>query len=165
MIPFYNLFSFADFSNSENSSENKLLTEFNISELKQLNEVLKNLDDSKITDSRLKTRFLAMKDDFIQEEHKLEEEQKKLEEAQKKQEEENKRIEEERKKQEEEEKKRLEAVFPKEFDITKDLAKLHIQERNLSCEAAATTDILSTILKTDIAEKDILDKMKKEKTY
>jgi len=67
--------TFADFSNSENSSENKLLTEFNISELKQLNEVLKNLDDSKITDSRLKTRFLAMKDDFIQEEHKLEEEQ------------------------------------------------------------------------------------------
>ncbi|RKW22904.1 hypothetical protein D8B46_04425 [Candidatus Gracilibacteria bacterium] len=56
-------------------------------------------------------------------------------------------------------------MFPKEFDITKDLAKLHIQERNLSCEAAATTDILSTILKTDIAEKDILDKMKKEKTY
>ena len=165
LIPLYNLFSFADFSNSENSSENKLLTEFNISELKQLNEVLKNLDDSKITDSRLKTRFLAMKDDFIQEEHKLEEEQKKLEEAQKKQEEENKRIEEERKKQEEEEKKRLEAMFPKEFDITKDLAKLHIQERNLSCEAAATTDILSTILKTDIAEKDILDKMKKEKTY
>ena len=126
LIPFYNLFSFADFSNSENSSENKLLTEFNISELKQLNEVLKNLDDSKITDSRLKTRFLAMKDDFIQEEYKLEEEQKKLEEAQKKQEEENKRIEEERKKQEEEEKKRLEAMFPKEFDITKDLAKLHI---------------------------------------
>jgi hypothetical protein len=70
---------------------------------------------------------------------------------------------EEEQKQKEEYEKSI--VYPKEFDITNRLAKLHIQERNLSCEAAATTDILSTILKTDIKETDILDKMVKDKTY
>lgn len=157
LIPYYNLFSFDDWKTSLDINSAPL-TEFNISELKEINELLSKIDDTKISDNKLKNYLNRVKSTFEVEEQKIFLENKKIEEEQKILEEEKKRI-------EEEQRKKQELAYPKEFDITKKLAKLHIQERNLSCEAAATTDILSTILKTDIKESDILDKMIKEKTY
>lgn len=161
-VPFYSIFSF-----EEKWSGNILKTEFSFEELTEINELLAQIDEEKISDLNLKNNLLSLKKNFseqsdfliIEQEKakKLEEERLELERLEKE-----KKEEEERKKLEEIEKSR---VYPLEFDITSKMAKLHIQERNLSCEAAATTDILSTILKTDIAEKDILAKMKKDVTY
>ncbi|MBB1564807.1 C39 family peptidase [Candidatus Gracilibacteria bacterium] len=184
LIP-YSLFSF----DNSDSKKAKLLTQFNSDELDKVSNLLQQIDTEKITDENLKDSISNLKQTFSEEKERFEE-NKKLEQEQKKAEEESKQKEEQEKleKQKSEESQKVEqdsrndkkeestetpkeqAVqekkdYPLELDLTNKLAKLHIQERNLSCEAAATADILSTILKSDVKEKTILDKMKKEKTY
>lgn len=163
-IPYYNFF-YNKVSSFEDPT--KSLTNFDLEEIEKINNIFWQIDDSKITDSNLKSVFSDLKKSFNREEERLVFENKKIEEEKIKklefEKQEKQRLEAENKKREEEFEKSI--VYPKEFDITNKLANLHIQERNLSCEAAATTDILSTILKTDIKESDILDKMLKDKTY
>lgn len=153
LLPNYISFSFEE---KIEKPETIKFTNFSISEIEEIDNFLKNIDETKISDENLKKSFTDIKKSLendknilIAEKQKIEEEKKKL------------ALEEEQKKLEQEKN----MIYPKEFDITKNLAKLHIQERNLSCEAAATTDILSTILKKDILEKDILEMMKKDLTY
>lgn len=163
IIPYSKLFSFDE--KKEISSQKTI---FELEELEKINDFLSKIDDKKINDSEIKNTLDLLKKEFSLEKEKIlakkELELAKIEKDKKlKEEEKIKREKLEKEKLEEEKKKEI--IYPKEFDITNKLAKLHIQERNLSCEAAATTDILSTILKKDIAEKDILAKMKKDITY
>lgn len=147
LVPYYNIFSF-----EQKNEENLLKTSFDLEELKKINEIFQSIDEEKIFDKNFKNKLVSLKQSFLAEQNNLfkeieAEELKILEQIQ------NDRKEEK------------EIIYPKKFDVTDKLAKLHIQERNLSCEASATTDILSTVLKKDILEIDILEKMKKDKTY
>lgn len=156
LVPYYNIFWFEQ-------NREIIKTSYSLEEIEQINDVLSKIDDKKILDEKMKKTLENLKQDFSKEKSLIlfEKARQEHELAQKELQEKLKREEEQKQKEEYEKS----IVYPKEFDITNRLEKLHIQERNLSCEAAATTDILSTILKTDIKETDILDKMVKDKTY
>lgn len=150
-VPYNNIFSF-----EEKNLNPVLKTNMDLEKIEKINQILAEIDEEKILDAELKNNLNSLKSEFLKEKKLLVLENKKKEEEKKKKEEAEKI---------EKEKKSKEIIYPKEFDITEKMAKLHIQERKLSCEASATTDILSTILKKDILEKDILSKMKKDVTY
>lgn len=54
---------------------------------------------------------------------------------------------------------------PLDYDIFSDMFDLHLQERSLSCEIAATRDILSTLLGKDISEDTLLKILPKSSFY
>lgn len=175
LIPYNNLFSFEE--QNQVVEENKLLTNYSLEEIKEINKILEKIDEKNILEEKFKNELLSLKNNFKKEEEnkilaeKLKEKFKKeiwtgileniswswiLEKIKEtssgilaKNEEKVEKVEE----------------FKKELDTSKNFAKLHIQERNQSCEAAATADILSTMFKKDFSEKEILDKMPKDKTY
>lgn len=172
IVPYFQLFWFEE---RKEENKNVKVTNFSFEELKKINKLFEEIDENKIIDEETKKSFSETKNIFKNEEKLSLEFEKIISES----------IEKitnswkiettwtwitkdifsnisEKMKNEEKPKKE---IFPKEFDITKKMSKLHIQERNQSCEAAATADILSTILKKDIKETEILDKMLKDKTY
>lgn len=191
LIPYNNLFSFEE--QNQIVEENKILTNYSLEEIKEINKILEKIDEKNILEESLKNELLSLKNNF-----KKEEENKILAEKLKEQIKKeistemfeniswswifekiketwtwilslNKNLEKvenlENKTSKILDKKEEKLEFKKELDISKNFAKLHIQERNQSCESAATADILSTMFKKDFSEKEILDKMPKDKTY
>lgn len=150
LIPYYSLFSFEKEKNILNEQKiekqdkiEKKMTNYSLEEIENIEKILEKIDEKKILDSDLKNNLDFLKNSFKNEKKNILEEEKLKENLQK----------------------IFEKKYEKKLDITKKMAKLHIQERNQSCEAAATADILSTILKKDFSEAEILEKMPKEKTY
>lgn len=55
--------------------------------------------------------------------------------------------------------------YPKELDISNNFLYKRLQKKELSCEASATADILSTIKGYNITEKEIIEKLPKSDFY
>lgn len=53
----------------------------------------------------------------------------------------------------------------RDYDISKSLYKKSLQDKSLSCESSATSDIISTLLQKRVTEDDIIEKLPKSSHY
>lgn len=66
LIPYNNLFSFEE--QNQIIEENKLLTNYSLEEIKEINKILEKIDEKNILEEKFKNELLSLKNNFKKEE-------------------------------------------------------------------------------------------------